>query len=94
MNLEIRWSTNSEVTFRAIYLFIRSQWGVTIAKEIKLKIFKVLDQILKHPFLFQESRIINVRKAVITKYTSLYYEVFEDHILLVYFWDNRQQPIT
>jgi plasmid stabilization system protein ParE len=92
MKLEIRWSPNSEITFDAIYHFILEQWSFEIAEELRLKIYNVLDKISIHPFLFQESPILNVRKEVISKYTSLFYEVFENHIFLVFFWDNRQQP--
>lgn len=36
---------------------------------------------------------VNVRIATITKQTSLFYEVKDDHIILLFFYDNRQDPI-
>ncbi len=93
MNLAIRWSPNSEITFDAIYQFVMAQWGFEIAEKLKFQTLKVLNQISEQPFPFQQSPIQNVRKAVISKYTSLFYEVFDDYVLLVFFWDNRQQPI-
>ncbi|OAQ38580.1 hypothetical protein A5893_14280 [Pedobacter psychrophilus] len=93
MKLEVRWTPNAEQTFDVIYQFVLEQWGFEIAENLKLKILKTLDQISEQPFLFQESSLKDVRKAVISKYTSLFYEVLENHILLVFFWDNRQQPI-
>jgi plasmid stabilization system protein ParE len=93
MKLEVRWSPISEITFDAIYQFVINQWGFEIAEKLRIQILKILNQISEQPFLFQQSPIQNVRKAVISKYTSLFYEVFDDYILLVFFWDNRQQPI-
>jgi plasmid stabilization system protein ParE len=93
MKLEVRWSPNSEITFDNVYQFILEQWGFELAEKLRLHLLNTLKQISEHPFLFQESPIQNVRKAVISKHTSLFYEVFDDHILLVFFWDNRQQPI-
>lgn len=93
MKLEVVWSQNAEITFDAIYQFIMEQWGFEIAEKLRFQTLKLLNQIAEHPFSFQESPIKNIRKAVISKYTSFFYEVFDNHILLVFFWDNRQQPI-
>lgn len=90
---EIQWSITAEVTFDRVYQFVMDQCGFEIAEKLRLHTLKVLNQISKQPFSYQESPIQNVRKAVISKYTSLFYEVFDDYILLVFFWDNRQQPI-
>jgi len=81
MKLEIRWSPNSEITFNAIYHFILEQWSFEIAEELRLKIYNVLDKISIHPFLFQESPIRNVRKAVVSKYTSLILRSFQKSYL-------------
>jgi hypothetical protein len=44
--------------------------------------------------MFKASVIdINVRQGFITKQTSVIYEVHQTHILILYFWDNRQDPI-
>jgi len=93
MSLEVRWSNTAEITFEAVYDFVINQWGFQIAERFRNQVSRILAQISIHPFSFQESSLKNVRKAVVSKYTSFFYEVFEHHILLVFFWDNRQQPI-
>ncbi len=92
MSLEIRWSDTAEITFDAVYVFVLNQWGFEIAEKLRTQVLRTLKQISIHPLSFQESSLKNVRKAVVSKYTSFFYEVFEEHILLVFFWDNRQQP--
>lgn len=36
---------------------------------------------------------INVRVATLNKQCSLFYKVTETTIVLLFFWDNRQEPI-
>lgn len=36
----------------------------------------------------------NVRFGLITSQVSIVYKIHPNHIYLLYFWDNRQQPIT
>ncbi len=93
MSLEVRWSHTAEITFDAVYDFVLNQCAFQIAEKLRAQVSRTLNQISIHPFSFQESSLKNVRKAVVSKYTSFFYEVFEHHILLVFFWDNRQQPI-
>ena len=35
----------------------------------------------------------NIRIGLITKQSSVLYEILEDAIFLHYFWDNRQEPM-
>lgn len=45
------------------------------------------------PEMFPETTFSNVRKAVITSQSSVFYEVREEEIWLLYFWDNRQEKL-
>ena len=40
-----------------------------------------------------ETNIFGVRKATITKQTSVLYQVSKTHIEILFFWDNRQDPV-
>ena len=40
-----------------------------------------------------ETNIFGVRKAIITKQTSVLYKVNKTHIEILFFWDNRQEPV-
>lgn len=91
--MEVRWSEEAESTFDTIYKFVEEQWGNSYAENLRIQTLKILSQIEKHPYSFKESEIENVRKAFIAKHTSLFYEVQSDSIILVFFWDNRQNPI-
>jgi plasmid stabilization system protein ParE len=93
MSLEVRWTEEAEFTFDHIVSFIKDNWGTKSSEKFIDKTTKLLSSISVHPFLFPESDIEGVRKAVITKQTSVFYEIYTDRIMLVFFWDNRQDPL-
>jgi len=35
----------------------------------------------------------SVRKGFISKQTSFFYEIHENEIIILFFWDNRQEPM-
>lgn len=93
MSLEVRWADEAEFTFDAIVIFIHNGWGEKVADNFRDKVKKVLHSISQHPYLFPEADIAGMRKAVITKQTSLFYEIYNDCVYLTFFWDNRQDPL-
>ena len=93
MALEVRWSGEAEFTFDNIYGLIAERGGIASANKFKNKTLRMLSNITKQPYLFPESGIGQVRKAVISKQTSVFYEIYDDRIQLLFFWDNRQAPL-
>jgi plasmid stabilization system protein ParE len=93
MSLEVRWTEEAEFTFDHIVSLIQDRWGTQSSNKFINKTKNTLLNISRQPFLFPESGIENVRKAVITKQSSAFYEVYPTHIMLVFFWDNRQYPL-
>jgi len=58
------------------------------------KAYKTIDLAAKNPYMFKSSSIKeNVRIGLVTKQTSFFYEVHENEIIILFFWDNRQEPI-
>ena len=48
--------------------------------------------ISQNPEMFIEVDKKNIRKGMISKQTSVFYKVLNQDILIVTFWDNRQNP--
>jgi plasmid stabilization system protein ParE len=92
MSLEVRWTEEAEYTFDCIFSFIVLRWGDKAALKFKDKTKRTILNISQQPLIFPECGVDNVRKGVITKQSSVFYEV-TTHISLVYFWDNRQDPL-
>ena len=67
--------------------------GKASADKFKASAIKTLKTIGTQPYMFKTSPIDNrVRQGFISWQTSVIYEIHEDHILVLYFWDNRQEP--
>jgi plasmid stabilization system protein ParE len=52
---------------------------------------KHLKVISKNPEVFKESEIDEVRESAMGHF-SLYYKIISDQIIVMAFWDNRQDP--
>ena len=93
MSLAVFWSEEADETFEAIVLFIENGWGEKRAEIFVKHTQKVLSLISNQPYMYKASITGSVRQAVITPQTSVYYEIHDDYITLLFFWDNRQDPI-
>lgn len=93
MNLAIVWTNEAKTTFDDTVIQIESKWGNRSAGKFVKATYKTISSISNQPYLFKASHNENVRQAVITSQTSMFYEVHSSHIVILFFWDNRQEPI-
>lgn len=93
MRLTVRYSETFEETFKAVVLFIDGKWGETTTNKFIKKAEGVIEKIAKFPQMYKAIQFDNnIRKAPINKLSSLYYQVTDTHIILLYIVDNRQEP--
>ncbi len=93
MSLAVFYTPRSTETLRSTYDFINEKFGVIIADKFIVKAESVIALIAENPFMYNAATIdSSVRKALVTKQTSLFYRVKDDSIDLLFFWDNRQEP--
>ncbi|HTD41613.1 MAG TPA: hypothetical protein VK671_13380 [Mucilaginibacter sp.] len=93
MKLAVAWTDEAQETFELTVKQIENKWGTRSAEKFAQSAFKTINTISTQPYLFKASYTHNIRQAFITKQTSMYYEVHTAHIAILYFWDNRQEPI-
>jgi plasmid stabilization system protein ParE len=93
MSLAIAWTDEAQETFEHTINQIESNWGASSAQKFVQAAHKIINNISIHPYLFNASFSTNIRKVVISKQTSMFYEVHTAHITILFFWDNRQDPI-
>ena len=91
--LDVIWSVKAETSFKLIIDQIESAWSFQTASKFITRTDKLLQTIKHNPLLFAETNIFGVRKAIITKQTSVLYKVSKTHIEILFFWDNRQDPV-
>ncbi len=92
--MKIIWTVGAEESFRNILLYLSSEFSEREAEKFYDDCYKVLDQIKNEPYLFIKTELEFVHKAVIHKFTTLFYSVAikDDAIVLLFFFDTRQNP--
>ena len=94
MSRAIFYTPEAKETLRAVYWFIEGKFGKRSADKFVLKAEKTIALIAVHPLMFKASPLgENVRVGFISKQTSLFYLVTDTSIDLLFFWDNRQEPM-
>lgn len=93
MSLPLYWTDEAKDTFDAIVLFIGDIWGEKEAQKFIKRTQEVLSAIADQPYLFKASLTVNIRKGLISKQSSVFYEIHPTQINILWFWDNRQDPI-
>jgi plasmid stabilization system protein ParE len=92
MSLAVFWADDAIETFNSIVLFIENKWSIKDAEKFVRHSDKIIDLIAEQPYMYKASLNNNVRQAIITKQTSMFYEVHHEFITILFFWDNRQEP--
>ena len=92
--MQIIWSKNAQITFDAIVVYLENTFGNNVADKFIAKADSSIQTIASFPNLYKAISLKqNVRKATISKVCSFYYEINDNTIVILYFWDNRQEPI-
>jgi plasmid stabilization system protein ParE len=95
MFYSIIWMPRTKSSYRDILVYLQQHWG--LYQQID-KFETLTDEALEHisqfPALHQRSYQRNYRRCVLTKQTSLFYQVnhAKEQIEILFFLDNRQNP--
>lgn len=93
MPKKIIWSSLSEKDLSDIMSYLNKEWDAKIANQFIDIIEKILKQISLNPkqfLLINKKR--KVRKCVITRHNSLFYQDRKEYISILRIYDTRQDP--
>ena len=94
MALKIVFSEDALETLISTTSFIENRWGAGQVDKFLKRLFKVLALASENPYMYKAFMHSNdTRVALISKQTSFIYRIREDEILILFFWDNRQDSI-
>lgn len=94
MSLQIQQTDTFEYTFKVLVEFIQNNWGEKVVNEFVAETEKIIQLIANFPYMYKSSPFDKtVRVATINKLSSLFYEVTENHLTLLYIVDSRQEPL-
>jgi len=73
---------------------LKNAWGKTYSDKLLAIIYQKINLISHHPLIYEQTSITGLRKVTVSNYTSFYYQVRKEEIKVVFFLDNRQEPLV
>ncbi len=93
MALDIYWSKRADKKFDKIIGYLDEEWGEAVTKAFVKKVYDFIDILIEFPEIGSiEHAERNIRGFVIVKQLTLFYKIQDDKIILLNFFDNRQNP--
>jgi len=94
MNYRIVWLDEAEEDYLTLIRYLRAEYGLKSAKKFKAKVESITKRLEQHPHSSPKIGEESVRKAFVTKQTSMYYRVLDDEneIEIMFLWNNRRNP--
>jgi plasmid stabilization system protein ParE len=91
MVYKLRWSEESIRNLEEILDYLSKKWTKKESDNFKLMLSKQLDIIIQFPLIFPKSDFTpRLRKAVLSKQITVYYEFNSDVIYLAYIFINKK----
>ncbi len=92
MNPFVILSLRADEELEMILAYLNDRFGVDSAVKCLDDVETVCWQIAAFPFAFPAYKGKSIRKAVVSRYLSMFYQVKKDTIEVLSFWDNRMDP--
>jgi plasmid stabilization system protein ParE len=91
MDYKLRWSEQAVKNLEQILDDIKIKWTEREVNNFKVKLSHQLDLIVQFPYMFPASMLKKgLRKAVLSKQTTLFYKVINDTVYLAYLHINKK----
>ncbi|SEG17960.1 type II toxin-antitoxin system RelE/ParE family toxin [Parabacteroides chinchillae] len=89
----IEWSDQATLDFEEIVQFLFNIWGETIVRKFVRSVDNELIRISTFPYAFPASSLkTGIRRCVLSKFNTIYYQVKDQTIYIVTIHDNRSNP--
>ncbi len=92
MNPFVTLSPRADEELELILAYLDNSFGINSAIKCIDNVEVICWQIAAFPFAFPAYKGNAIRKAVVSRNLSMFYQVKEDTIELLSFWDNRMNP--
>lgn len=89
--IKITWSSEALETYDKIIEYIFSIWGIKPVIQLHHELKLLIKSIETNHKLCPKSKLVGLRKCVLSKQTSLIYSISRTKLVIVTFIDNRSQ---
>lgn len=91
MDYKLRWSEESISDLEDILSYLSNKWSERIVNNFKEKLKRQLNLIIQNPLMFPVSTFKSgLRKAVLSKQTSIFYKIENSTIYIVHIFVNKK----
>jgi hypothetical protein len=90
--MEIVWTFEAKKTFKKNMIYLKNHWTKKEVDNFALEAFRTIEIVQKNPHIGKYSEDYGCHILVVVKQISLFYEIENNKIILISFWDNRQEP--
>ncbi len=89
----IEWSPRAKGEYLNTLEYLSKHWGRRVTKRYMQRVEEIISQMAQTPTLFPNSyQKAGVRRAIISKHSTLYFRVYKEKIQIISLSDNRQDP--
>ena len=89
----IKWSKQADKNYDKIIGYLLEDWGENVTKAFVKRTFEFLDLLVDFPEIGSVENIDKqIRGFVLFKQLTVFYKIKGDKIIILNFYDNRQQP--
>ncbi len=92
MGKEVIWSVKADESFDAIIEYLKTEWSFKEVEKFTKDVLVTVNSISIFPQMFAEFHDRNIRKALINPNIYMLYKISNEHIELLTFWNNKQDP--
>jgi addiction module RelE/StbE family toxin len=93
MAFEVEWTENALEDLKGIFRYLEKQWNTDVSNGFLDKSFSNIDLISNFPKSgIQSEKHKGIRKITVTKHISLFYKTEGNVVILLNFFDTRQDP--
>lgn len=91
--MEEIWTLQAHKSYWKNYDYVYGFWGLTVADDFEFQTLRAIAILKNNPQIgiYREDFQCNI--LLVVKQISLLYEVENNKIILLNFWNNRQKPI-
>jgi len=94
MSFDLQFTPEAEETYDSLILQLQQRWGANFVHKLETKVLKCLQIIVESPYIYPLLyENTGVRRCVLHKNCSMLYKVDKRVIVIVCFWDNRQETL-
>ena len=89
---QIIWTERSKIVYWDNIEYLEREWTEKVIFRFNKKTNEVLSSLLQENVVFKSTNYKNIFEVIVIKQITLFYEVKEENIILLRFWNNYQDP--